>query len=331
MRVPPHSPSPAPAPCFSPMSSPNQAVSLPTTADLNELSVIIQKTAREQGLSARTAARYEEWIFLFLAWCLKVPPYQFQGRRASAFWLALLQRQVSRTKVCQALDALDFFFGQLPDPASVSFATLRSSSDDASFSPEAVTDVCHPLPDAPLPGGVDPRSVIPTQAEASEPATDGSPSTDHPEEPASSSDDGPPSFWSLPALQDETPTEALDLTPASEMSTTTSISLPRSVARRVKSAAARQGLSPTVFAIRALNAACEVAESEAASLSTISDSLQVYQTQLNLLHFRDWTPPQELDASLDTLASSDDAGLVSPEASQTDDELTPTPAVEVQA
>ncbi len=97
--------------------------SLPTERDLDHLSRKIRATAQKRELSERAVERYEDWIFLFIAWSLEAPPCRIRRDRIGEFWTALTQRQVGRGKVCQAMDALGFLFGTLGGPEELSFPT----------------------------------------------------------------------------------------------------------------------------------------------------------------------------------------------------------------
>lgn len=95
--------------------------SYPSKRDLDRIASAIRTVAAERGLSDRIVDRYEAWIFVFLAWCLRAPPHHVGRDRVGDFWTALTQRRVHRWKVCDAMDALGFLFGALGGPEDLSF------------------------------------------------------------------------------------------------------------------------------------------------------------------------------------------------------------------
>lgn len=137
----------------------------PTEQELDQLADRLRDAAQDHGHSAKTAAHYEAWLFLFLSWCLKVPPYDVHQNRLGDFWSVLMQRRVSQWKVSKAMEALHFFFAHLPDVSALEWAapTPLSNADDL--------ELGVPLPAGALSDGAEARAAVPTQspsAEASE-------------------------------------------------------------------------------------------------------------------------------------------------------------------
>jgi hypothetical protein len=219
--------------------------SLPTEADLKELSHLLRGAAHERGLSDRIVNRYEEWAFLFLGWCLQVPPHRVDRDRIGEFWHALNHREVSRGKICLAMDALGFFFGSLADDATLGFSAPAQPDAENEPSDATAEELCAPLPDGPLPESVDILSVVPTQPPpdaAARPDTNQSSSSSTPA--AEPPPEDPPSFWTLlKSEEDANPFEEDDVLQSEEKEETVSVDLPKSVVDRAKTMARRRNLS----------------------------------------------------------------------------------------
>ena len=243
----------------------SRSPSLPTETDLNELSDVLRETARERGLSDRIVNRYEEWAFLFVGWCLQVPPYRVHHDRIGEFWHALNHREVSRGKICLAMDALGFFFGSLSDDAPLAFsAPAPPDADDPKPSDATAEELCAPLPDGPLPESVDILSVVPTQSTSSPGAPtcpDATSSSPDPDPAAEPPPEAPPSFWTLLKSEDEpNPFEQEDVLQSSaeeEEEETVSMELPKSVADRAQTMAQRRNLSVGTLIAQLLDSASE--------------------------------------------------------------------------
>lgn len=186
--------------------------SYPSKQDLGRLASTIHSVAQGRGLSEKVARRYEAWIFVFLGWCLRAPPYYVGRDRVGGFWTALTQRQVPKWKVCVAMDALGFFFGAVggPDglPGSPPFEaagrtsgpgtasdqaalqkpnpTIEASPDKEPIEPGGSEKLSRYLPEGTLPTGTDPGRYVPTSnpkenqekdLPASEPRGKGGPKT----------------------------------------------------------------------------------------------------------------------------------------------------------
>lgn len=220
---------------------------LPTAKDLDELSQALRSTAKERGLSDETIDRYEEWVFLYLSWCLTVPPFGICRNRIGAFWSALQERKVNRWQVCQAMDALGFFFGALLGRETFSFPRRAPTTPPSGLSAATVEGLYSPLPLGSLSQGACPSTVVPTRP-------------DPPDAP--SSDDAPPMLDAASPPSEERPTfwDFLDQHTAapspSARTTPLTITLPPALADRVEAYAQQNGLSPEAFVRQVLGAAC---------------------------------------------------------------------------
>ncbi|PSQ97981.1 MAG: hypothetical protein BRD55_00850 [Bacteroidetes bacterium SW_9_63_38] len=234
--------------------------SLPTTTDLDELSTKLRDVARQHDLSARLIERYEKWSFLFLGWCLQVPPYQIHQDRIGDFWHALNHRAVDRGEIYLAMDALGFFFGSLSDNVPLSFsATPPPENDDEDAVSDATAEGLRaPLPEGPLPESIDVPSVVPTQS-SSDPSSPLDEDTPAPA-PESSRED-PPSFWTLLKSEEEdNPFEKDDVSSPSDENTVP-VDLPEPVVNRMQAMAQRRDLSMKALITKLLDSAQEEAES----------------------------------------------------------------------
>lgn len=239
-------------------TEPSRSPSLPTETDLDELSTLIRDAARERDLSDPITARYEKWSFLFLGWCLQVPPYQIHRDRIGDFWHALNHREVNRGEICLAMDALGFFFSSLSDDAPLSFSAPAPHEEQDEPSKATAEELCDPLPDGPLPASIDVPSVVPTQSTpssaADRPDADPSPAEAPPR-------DNPPSFWTLLKSEDEgNPFEEDDVLSSSEKDTV-SVDLPRPVVNRMQAMARRRNLSMKELVTQLLDSAPKETES----------------------------------------------------------------------
>jgi hypothetical protein len=217
--------------------------SLPTVDDLSQLSQGIRSTAAERGLMSRTTRRYEAWIFLFLSWCLTVPPFRICRTRIGSFWSALQARGVGRWEVCQAMDALGFFFGAVLGRKSFSFPR-RGPSRQPRLSATTVETVHPPLPLDSLSDGAPPWTVVPTRT-APDAFPAGPPTVPPPSEER-------PTFWDLLDQDTDAPTARS----GSTSDETTTLTIPRALADQIESLARQQGLSPEALARQVLKSAC---------------------------------------------------------------------------
>ena len=237
--------------------------SLPTETDLDKLSNLLRDAAQDRGLSDRIMNRYEEWTFLFLGWCLQVPPYRVDRDRIGEFWHALNHREVSRGKICLAMDALGFFFGSLSDDTTVSFSAPAPTEADEEPSDATAEELCAPLPKGPLPESIDVSSVVPTQSAPSSDRPDRS-SSDRASSPTSPNEpprEDPPSFWTLLKSEEEdNPFENGDVL-SSSGEDTVAVDLPRPVVNRMQAMARRRNLSVEALLTELLDSAPEKTES----------------------------------------------------------------------
>lgn len=266
-------------------TSGRSAPPLPAEADLDALSRAVRRAVRDRGLPRPVGKRYEEWIFLFVAWCLRVPPFSIGRDRIGDYWTALSHHpSVGRGKLCDAMDALGFLFGHVGtddlDFGAGADGALAGSAEDRSGNEarddEAMAEWCpnptlhasgttpeqrkdtiseawtRALPDAALPEGVNARDQVPTREDEADTAdvVDGQPSE-------------------IEGSEEET----------------VSIEVPRPVADRLQEVARRLGLPPALFAARALDLVCEDAGIERSSPADVESPLEHYQTQIDLLHF----------------------------------------------
>ena len=173
-------------------STPTGEHAPPTSRDLDRLASVLRSVGAERSFPNRVVDRYRQWIFLFIGWCLKVPPGTVARHRIGDFWAALSEHPgAGKAKVCEAMDALGFFFGGvlretdvLPfaeaDPTSGTDTAdtegvtenqymrpnpvLRASDPDARPSaPLSDRERSRHLPEGELPESVDARATIPTR------------------------------------------------------------------------------------------------------------------------------------------------------------------------
>ena len=104
-----------------PRSTPT-SLERPTERDLDRVTAAIRSTGREHGIPSRVLDRYQQWIFLFAGWCLKTAPGSISRERIGDFWAALSEHPETGTaRICEAMDALGFFFGRLQQAAQSLF------------------------------------------------------------------------------------------------------------------------------------------------------------------------------------------------------------------
>ena len=267
--------------------------------------------ARDRDLPEQVAAWYEDWIFLFVGWCLEAPPHRVHRDRIGDFWVALTEHpRVRRWKVCQAMDALGVLFGALGGPEALSFpgGTLPGGASDPDVDPssDALEAPSHYLPDDTLPEAVEPRALVPTRtvrpAEDDETATDEAP----PETQAESAPKtlfnptgGAPSRASSRTSENPDPAPDTPDRDAGDADRTVgdaaeddgpddlvSVEMPRGAARRLRDAARRLGVPTAVFAARAVDLLREetgVAEGQTLDTGVL---LRRYQARIDLLHRR---------------------------------------------
>jgi hypothetical protein len=304
------------SPSTSSSTSPSTSPSLPTDRDLDRLASAVRTAAGDRDLPERVAASYEDWIFLFVAWCLKAPPHQIHRDRIGDFWRALTERPtVRRWKVCQAMDAMGLFFGTLGGPEALSF--LGGSSSDTASEPEAdfsdgPEEPSRYLPDGELPEAVVPRAVVPTRTvhqeetdEESErapgPAADvqtpggGDPSapktlfnpTGRARSPGSSVplDEAPePGQAESEADRSDARRESDDTTDGEAPDDLVSVEMPRAAARRLQEAARKLDVPTAVFAARSVDLLREEVGVSARSEPDTGVLLRRYQARIDLLH-----------------------------------------------
>lgn len=171
---------------------------LPSARDLDRLASVLQSVGEERAFPRRVVDRYRQWIFLFIGWCLRVPSGTVSRRRIGDFWGALSEHDGTETaKICEAMDALGFFFGGvLRETDVVPFAeaegtdegrgrgpagadstsengfmrpnpSLRAPESGARPSDQTLTDRerSRHLPEGTLPEAVDARAWVPTQGD----------------------------------------------------------------------------------------------------------------------------------------------------------------------
>lgn len=102
---------------------------LPTERDLDRLTAAIRAAGRKRGFDPRLTRRYLEWIFLFVGWCLRAPPGRVHRSRIGDFWAALDEHpDTGKARICEAMDALGFFFGHLHREIRILFFPVCSKS-----------------------------------------------------------------------------------------------------------------------------------------------------------------------------------------------------------
>jgi hypothetical protein len=297
-------------------SPPSTPPVLPTDRDLDRLASAVRMAARDRDLPERVAEWYEDWIFLFVAWCLEAPPHQVHRDRIGDFWVALTEHpRVRRWKVCQAMDALGVLFGALGGPEALSFpgGTLPGAAPDSADGPPAddLEAPSHYLPDGKLPEAVEPRALVPTRTvrpekggEAPDRADETTTDEASPEDQAESAPKtlfnptgGAPSRTSSTTSEnpDSTPNtpdrEAGDADRKAEDTTgndapddLVSVEMPRDAARRLRDAARRLGVPTAVFAARAVDLLREETGVEEGQDLNTSVLLRRYQARIDLLH-----------------------------------------------
>jgi hypothetical protein len=268
--------------------------------------------AQDRDLPDRVADWYENWIFLFVAWCLKAPPHCVRRDRINDFWWALTDHpEVGRWKVCQAMDALALLFGAVGETDALSFSEAPSTAQVARDG-----GIEHPsryLPDGRLPEDVDPRDAVPTRAEAPaeprEPATEevespppsAAPSPGRPESPrtlfnptGASSTDDEPSGDACRATGEEEPADAPDTARTEEL---VSVDVPRPAAQRLRAVARRLDLPEPLLVARAIDVLRDRID-EVSGENGGGDPLRRYRAQIDLLSRRgpaDWSIPRTSD------------------------------------
>lgn len=271
--------------------------------------------AGDRDLPERVVAWYEDWIFLFVAWCLKAPPHQIHRDRIGDFWRALTEHPtVRRWKVCQAMDALGVFFGTLGGPEALSFPD--GSSDTASKSDvDSFDDLEEPsryLPDGELPEAVVPRAVVPTRTVHQEEADEESgqaPGTSADVQAPGDGEGGAPKTLFNPTggspspgssvPPDEAPepgqagsdSDRADASRESEVAPEgrtpedlVSVEMPRAAARRLREAARKLNVPTAVLAARSVDLLREEVGVSARSDPDTSVLLRRYQARIDLLH-----------------------------------------------
>lgn len=313
----------------SPSTSSSTSPSLPTNRDLDRLASAVRMDAGDRDLPERVVAWYVDWIFLFVAWCLKAPPHQIHRDRIGDFWRALTEQPtVRRWKVCQAMDALGLFFGALGGPEALSFPVgpspdTASESDTASF--DGLEEPSRYLPDGELPEAVAPRAVVPTRTvrqeetdEESERATgtsadvpasgDGDPSapktlfnpTGRAPSPGSSvpSDEAPdPEQAGSDGDRSDASRESEDAAGGEAPDDLVSVEMPRAAAQRLQEASQKLDVPTAVFAARSVDLLREQVGVSARPESDTGVLLRRYQARIDLLH-RNGAPESSSDEAL---------------------------------
>ena len=104
----------------------------PTERDLDRLTTAVRSAGRERGFRRRVIDRYQQWIFLFVGWCLKAPPGDVSRERIGDFWAALSEHPgTGKARICEAMDALGFFFGHLQREARLLFFPEGTGGEEA--------------------------------------------------------------------------------------------------------------------------------------------------------------------------------------------------------
>ena len=315
----------------SPSTSSSTSPSLPTDRDLDRLASAVRMAAGDRDLPERVAAWYEDWTFLFVAWCLKAPPHQIHRDRIGDFWRALTEQPaVRRWKVCQAMDALGLFFGALGGPEALSFP--GGSSPDTASEPDAdpfdgLEEPSRYLPDGELPEAVVPRAVVPTrtvrQGETDEESKRVSDTSADVQAPGDGDASTPKTLFNptggapsrgLSVPSDEAPDseqaggdgdrsdarrESEDATdrevPDDEASDDlVSVEMPRAAARRLQEASRKLDVPTAVFAARSVDLLREEVGVSAKSEPDTGVLLRRYQTRIDLLH-RNGAPESSSD------------------------------------
>jgi len=261
--------------------------------------------AQDRDLPNQVVDWYEDWIFLFVAWCLTAPPHCVRRDRINDFWWALTNHsKVDRWKVCQAMDALGMLFGALggTDVLSVSGTSLTERDDAAQDG-----GVEHPsryLPDGRLPEDIDPRATVPTRAESPdeprEPATEevespppnGAPRPDRPESPrtlfnptgkAPPDDPSPDEGTPQDERQETAEKEATDALDTARTEALVSVDVPRPAARRLRAVARRLDLPEPLLVARAVDLLRDRIDEVSGENGGEGDPLRRYQAQVEFL------------------------------------------------
>ncbi|MEF8938563.1 MAG: hypothetical protein V5A22_01865 [Salinivenus sp.] len=300
----------------SPSTSSSISPSLPTDRDLDRLASAVRTAAGDRDLPERVVAWYEDWIFLFVAWCLKAPPHQIHRDRIGDFWRALTEQPtVRRWKVCQAMDALGLFFGTLGGPEALSFP--GGSSPDTASEPDiapfdGLEEPSRYLPDGELPEAVVPRAVVPTRTVRQEGTGEESERVPDTSSDVQAPGDGGPSApktlfnptggapsRGLSVPSDEAPApeqtgsdgdrsdasrESEDATDDEAPDDLVSVEMPRAAARRLQEAARKLDVPTAVFAARSVDLLREEVGVSARSELDTGVLLRRYQARIDLLH-----------------------------------------------
>jgi len=270
--------------------------------------------ARDRDLPDQVVDWYEDWIFLFVAWCLKAPPHRVRRDRINDFWWALTDHsEVDRWKVCQAMDALGMLFGALGGTDVLSFSETPLTEGDEAARSGRVEHPSRYLPDGRLPEDIDPRAGVPTRDE----------SQDEPREPATEEVESPlPSTASSPAQPDsprtlfnptgeaptdEAPSQAEQQEAAEEDDTDApdtarteelvSVDVPRPAARRLRAVARRLDLPEPLLVARAIDLLRDRIDEGSGESGDDGDPLRRERAQVELLSRRDAADLPTPDAS----------------------------------
>jgi hypothetical protein len=286
---------------------------LPTARDLDRLACAVRTTAQDRDLPERVVDWYEDWIFLFVGWCLKAPPHCVHRDRINDFWWALTDHPgMRRWKVCQAMDALSMLFGTLGGTDVLAFPGGTSSTEAGGEAPDdGPEQPSRYLPDGRLPEDVDPREEVPTREDRPvSSAEPGASPTDEPE-PAPSNDASsreeresprtlfnptgaaPPSADSPPEAQSEEATEASDTEQTENL---VSVEVPRAAAERLRAAAQALELPAPLLVARAIDLLRDELD-EVRGEDDDTGPLRRYQAQVHLLHRHGTADLPSLDAN----------------------------------
>ena len=259
--------------------------------------------ARDRDLPERVIEWYEDWIFLFVAWCLAAPPHCVHRDRINDFWWALTDHPgASRWKVCQAMDALGMLFGALGGTDILSFPEAPATETDDAALEDGLEQPSRYLPDGRLPEDVDPRAEVPTREARS--GSDDEPETPATEEagpsPSDTSPDrddrtspktlfnptgtAPPPDESSRDERGETAEEkAADAADTVRTEELVSVDVPRPAAKRLRAASRALDLPEPLLVARAI----DLLRDKVGDLEGEDDEnspLRRYQAQVNLLH-----------------------------------------------
>jgi len=293
-----------------PTTSSPDAAHLPTDRDLDRLACAVRMAAQDRDLPDRVIEWYEDWIFLFVGWCLKAPPHRVHRDRINDFWWALTDHpKVRRWKVCQAMDALGMLFGALDGADVLSFPEGESSTEEDTTPADGLEDPSCYLPEGRLPEAVEPRAGVPTRAEPREPATtdvDPSPAAEAP----SGDDRAAPKTLFNPTgassaaadrPQDEenvaAEADADDAPDPAQNEDLESVEVPRAAAERLRAAAQALDLPEPLLVARAIDLLREEVGEVGGEAAPESGPLRRYQAQVELLHRHGTADLPSLDAS----------------------------------